>query len=74
MNGLKITSAGTPLYDAVYGDMRGGHIRVFKWQSAVTNIYVAHYASGKDGILLDACGQGYTANEAVRGLWKVLHP
>jgi hypothetical protein len=58
---------------ALYGDVRGGCIKVFDWPGSFRR-YMAHYCSGEDGILLGVFGLGDTPDAAVRELWRRLHP
>lgn len=56
-----------------YGDVRGAHIRVFL--SSATPCFVALYCGGAGlGVLLGVQGSGRTNAEAVRDLWRKLHP
>lgn len=78
MTGFKIKPL--PMMDSAvlapwfYGDVRGAHIRVVTVRSAPPCFVALYYGGARLGVLLGVQGSGRTNAEAVRDLWRKLHP
>lgn len=59
----------------VFGDDRGGHVKVFQYDNPMSGVsYDAYYFGGAGlGICMDAIGRGSTPDQAFSILWRKLH-